>query len=87
MQLLTDKSAYVEHVMGFIDTDKLKPLKLVINSGNGSAGPVVDLLVDKLTQAGFEVIASDGPGVDKHLRQEYERWRKFVHDTKLKLED
>ena len=42
---------------------------------------------DKLTQAGFEVIASDGPGVDKHLRQEYERWRKFVHDTKLKLED
>ena len=51
LQLLTDKSAYVEHVMTFIDTDKLKPLKLVINSGNGSAGPVVDLLVDKLTQA------------------------------------
>lgn len=50
-QLLTDKSAYIDHVMTFIDTDKLKPLKLVINSGNGSAGPVVDLLVDKLAQA------------------------------------
>lgn len=37
LQLLTDKSAYIEHVMTFIDTDKLKPLKLVINSGNGSA--------------------------------------------------
>ena len=39
LQLLTDKSAYVNHVISFIDTDKLKPLKLVINSGNGSAGP------------------------------------------------
>ena len=51
LQLLTDKSAYINHVMTFVDIDKLKPLKLVINSGNGSAGPVVDLLVDKLTQA------------------------------------
>jgi phosphomannomutase len=51
LQLLTDKSAYIDHVMTFIDTDKLKPLKLVVNSGNGSAGPVVNLLIDKLAQA------------------------------------
>ena len=51
LQLLTDKSAYINHVMTFIDTDKLKPLKLVINSGNGSAGPVVELLIEKLAQA------------------------------------
>ena len=55
LQLLTDKSAYIDHVMTFIDTDKLKPLKLVINSGNGSAGPVVDLLIDKLAQAGAPI--------------------------------
>lgn len=55
LQLLTDKSAYINHVMTFIDTDKLKPLKLVINSGNGSAGPVVDLLIDKLVQAGTPI--------------------------------
>ena len=55
LQLLTDKSAYIDHVMNFIDIDKLKPLKLVINSGNGSAGPVVDLFVDKLTQAGAPI--------------------------------
>ncbi len=55
LQLLTDKSAYINHVMTFIDVDKLKPLKLVINSGNGSAGPVVDLLIDKLVQAGAPV--------------------------------
>ena len=41
--------------MTFIDTDKLKSLKLVINSGNGSAGPVVDLLIEKLAQAGSPI--------------------------------
>ncbi|MEK6199735.1 MAG: phosphomannomutase CpsG [Psychrobacter sp.] len=55
LQLLTDKSAYINHIMTFIDTDKLKSLKLVINSGNGSAGPVVDLLIDKLSQAGAPI--------------------------------
>ncbi|MGP9688564.1 phosphomannomutase CpsG [Psychrobacter sp. AOP22-C1-C5] len=55
LQLLTDKGPYIDHVMTFIDTDKLKPLKLVINSGNGSAAPVVDLLIDKLTQAGAPI--------------------------------
>jgi len=55
LQLLTDKSAYINHVMTFIDVDKLKPLKLVINSGNGSAGPIIDLLIDKLAQAGVPI--------------------------------
>ena len=55
LQLLTDKSAYIDHVMTFVDFDKLKPLKLIINSGNGSAGPVVDLLIDKLAQAGAPI--------------------------------
>lgn len=55
LQLLTNKSAYIDHVMSFVDTDKLEPLTLVINSGNGSAGPVVDLLVDKLAQAGAPI--------------------------------
>ena len=47
----TDKTAYIDHLMGFIDTSKLKPLKIVINSGNGSAGPVVDLLEQRLIEA------------------------------------
>lgn len=50
-ELVADKNAYIEHVMGFVDTYKLKPLKIVINPGNGSAGPVVDLLIEKLEQA------------------------------------
>lgn len=51
LQLLPDKSAYIHHIMSFIDTAKITPLTLVINSGNGSAGPVVDLIVDELMQA------------------------------------
>ena len=55
LQLLTDKSAYIDHIISFIDMAHLKPLTLIINSGNGSAGPVVDLLVDKLAQAGAPI--------------------------------
>lgn len=52
VQLKTDKTAYIKHLLTFIDTKKLTPLKLVINCGNGSAAPVVDLLVDNLQQQG-----------------------------------
>lgn len=38
------QKAYIDHLMGYIDTANLKPMKLVINSGNGAAGPVIDAL-------------------------------------------
>lgn len=38
------QKAYIDHLMGYIDPANLKPLKLVINSGNGAAGPVIDAL-------------------------------------------
>jgi phosphomannomutase len=38
------KAAYVEHLLSYIDQKALKPLKLVVNAGNGGAGAVVDLL-------------------------------------------
>jgi tripartite-type tricarboxylate transporter receptor subunit TctC len=41
----------------------------------------------KLTQAGFEVMATDGPGVERHAKQEYERWGAFVRNSGLKLEE
>jgi len=36
--------AYVEHLLGYINAENIKPLKLVVNSGNGAAGHVVDAL-------------------------------------------
>ena len=41
----------------------------------------------KLTAAGFEVVASDGPALDRYAKQQYERWSQFVKDTGLKLEE
>lgn len=35
---------YVQHLLSYIDATKIKPLKLVVNSGNGSAGHVIDEL-------------------------------------------
>lgn len=43
-----DKSALVEHLLGYIDVDAIKPLKVVVNAGNGGAGVVVDLLARSL---------------------------------------
>lgn len=39
---------YVRHLLGYVDRDSLKPLHLVMNAGNGSAGPVVDALEREL---------------------------------------
>ena len=44
------RSAYVEKVLGFVDCSKLKPLKIVINSGNGAAGPSLDAIKEKLAE-------------------------------------
>ncbi|SHO51015.1 phosphohexomutase domain-containing protein [Desulfopila aestuarii] len=45
---LIDKTAYIDHLLGYVETAQLKPLKLVVNSGNGCAGPIVDLLARHL---------------------------------------
>jgi len=39
-----DKSAYITHLLSYINRDALRPLKMVVNAGNGCAGPILDLL-------------------------------------------
>ncbi len=39
---------YIEHLVGYVDLSKLKPLKLVVNAGNGCAGIAVDGLEEHL---------------------------------------
>ena len=36
--------AYVAHLLSYVDVKKLKPLKIVVNAGNGGAGLIVDAL-------------------------------------------
>ncbi|MCE5285447.1 MAG: phosphomannomutase [Pelosinus sp.] len=36
--------AYIAHLLTYIDVSNLRPLKIVVNSGNGCAGPILDML-------------------------------------------
>ncbi|WP_148877317.1 phosphomannomutase CpsG [Serratia marcescens] len=44
------EDAYIEHLLGYIDVKNLKPLKLVVNSGNGAAGHVIDAIEARFKQ-------------------------------------
>jgi phosphomannomutase len=39
-----DKSAYIDGLLGYVDRRALRPLKIVVNAGNGCAGPIIDAL-------------------------------------------
>jgi phosphomannomutase len=46
------RAAYAAHVAGFVDAGALKPLKLVVNAGNGVAGAAFDAILDVLVARG-----------------------------------
>ena len=41
---------FIEYLMTYINPSKIRPLKLVMNAGNGAAGHVVDAIEEKLKQ-------------------------------------
>ncbi len=41
---------FVEHLLTYIDISQLKPLKLVVNAGNGAAGHVIDAIEQQFLQ-------------------------------------
>ena len=42
------RERYIAHILSYIEPDSLLPLKAVVNAGNGSAGPVIDILEKRL---------------------------------------
>ncbi|ROH89145.1 phosphomannomutase [Stagnimonas aquatica] len=42
------RPAYVQHLLGYVAGQALKPLKIVVNAGNGTAGLVIDALAPHL---------------------------------------
>ncbi len=40
--------SYLEHIFSFVDAAKIKPLKVVVDAGNGMAGKVMPLIAPKL---------------------------------------
>ena len=43
---------YVKKILSFIDDTQFKPMKIVVNSGNGAAGPTFDAIVEALNSQG-----------------------------------
>lgn len=43
-----DKTAYIQHLLGYVDVAALKPLKILADPGNGAAGPALKALAAKL---------------------------------------
>lgn len=48
------RQKYTKKVISFVNLRGLKPLKIVINSGNGAAGPVIDSLISELNEIGIQ---------------------------------
>ena len=42
------KPSWAQHLLGYVDLERLKPLDIVANSGNGGAGMAIDLLEGEL---------------------------------------
>ncbi len=50
------RAAYVEQVLSFVDITALKPLTIVVNAGNGAAGPTFDAIAEALAAKGAPLI-------------------------------
>ena len=48
------REKYLKKVLSFVDIQQLKTLRIVINSGNGAAGPVLDALNSLVQKAGVK---------------------------------
>ncbi|MDC1089812.1 phosphomannomutase CpsG [Emcibacteraceae bacterium] len=48
-------NAYIDHLMTYIDLNLFKPLKLVINSGNGAAGHVINAIEKEFKRNHLEI--------------------------------
>jgi phosphomannomutase len=46
------RKAYVDRIVSFADISALKPLKILVNAGHGTAGPTFDAIVEKLHERG-----------------------------------
>lgn len=42
------KPDYIKHLLTYINIDKLKPFKIVVNAGNGCVGPAIDAIEEYL---------------------------------------
>ncbi len=52
---LHSKEAFAAKVLSFVDAENLRPMRVVLNCGNGAAGPAVKEIKSQLSNAGSKV--------------------------------
>ncbi|MFO8152619.1 phosphomannomutase [Thioalkalivibrio sp.] len=57
-----DKTAYIEHLLGYVDRTALRRLKIVADPGNGAAGPVMQRLAERLAPLEFALVNEQPDG-------------------------
>ena len=55
IQQISILEPYINHLLGYIDLSSIKPIKLVMNAGNGAAGHVVDAIEERFKARGVPV--------------------------------
>ena len=50
------RATYVERICQFVDISALKPLKILINAGHGTAGPTFDAIAGRLSEIGAPLV-------------------------------
>jgi phosphomannomutase len=55
IQQVSVLAPYIDHLLGYIDIDSIKPIKLVMNAGNGAAGHVVNAIEERFKARGVPV--------------------------------
>ncbi len=54
-QKIDIREKYIDHLITYIDITKLTPLRLVLNAGNGAAGPVIDAIEERFRQLNIPI--------------------------------
>ncbi|MEM9780138.1 MAG: phosphomannomutase/phosphoglucomutase, partial [Pseudomonadota bacterium] len=49
------RAAYIAKVLSFVEVRRLAPFKVLVNAGNGAAGPTFDALAEALAEGGAKV--------------------------------
>ncbi|MEP5758332.1 MAG: phosphomannomutase [Litoreibacter sp.] len=45
---INPRDAYADHIVSFVDKSRLKPMTILVNAGNGIAGPTFDAIADRM---------------------------------------
>lgn len=56
------RAAYVARICQFVDISALKPLKILVNAGHGTAGPTFDAIAARLAELGAPLVGSNAGG-------------------------